>query len=65
MADEHLAAERAEEDQPLHHADETRREVGALQRIARVLEPAEQERDHADGERVVAPERRDTMPAYP
>ena len=59
VADEQLAAERAEEDQPLHHADEPGREVGALQRVAGVLEPAEQERDEHDGERVVARERGD------
>ena len=62
VADEQLAAERAEEDQPLHDADEPRREVGALQRVARVLQAAEQERDEADGERVVARERRDHDP---
>ena len=45
VADEQLAAERREEDQPLDHADEPRREVGALQRVARVLQPADQERD--------------------
>ncbi len=45
VADEQLAAERAEEDDALHDADEPGREVGALQGEARVLQPAEQERD--------------------
>ena len=56
IAHQHLAAERAEQDQALHHADEPRREVGTLQRVAGVLQAAEQERDEADGERVVARE---------
>ena len=56
---EQLAAEHREQDHPLHHADEARREVGALQRVAGVLQPSEQERDEHDGERVVAGERRD------
>ena len=34
---EQLAAEHREQDQPLHHADEAGREVGALQRVAGVL----------------------------
>ena len=62
VADEQLAAERAEEDDPLDHADEPGREVGALERVARVLEPADQERDEADRERVVAGERGDDDP---
>ena len=47
VADEQLAAERREEDDPLHHADEPGREVGALERVARVLEAADEERDAA------------------
>ena len=38
------------------------REVGALQREAGVLEPADEHGDEADGERVVARERRDDDP---
>src|SRR4051812_49881853 len=59
VADQELPAERAEQDQPLHDADEARWEVGSLQCEARVLQPAEQERDEADSERVVARERGD------
>ena len=59
MAHEQLAAERREEDDPLDDADEPGREGGALKGVAGVLEPAEQERDHDDRERVVARERRD------
>ena len=62
VADQQLAAEGAEEDDPLHHADEPRREVGALQREPGVQEPADEHRDEADGERVVAGERRDDDP---
>ena len=62
VADEQLAAERAEEDDPLHHADEPGGEVDALERVARVLEPADQERDEHDRERVVAGERGDDDP---
>ena len=39
VAKQQLAAERAEEDDPLHHAHEPRREVGALKRVARVQSP--------------------------
>ena len=59
VAHEQLAAERAEEDDALHHADEAGREVGALERVARVAEPADQERHEHDRERVVARERGD------
>ena len=59
VADEHLSAECREQDDPLDHADEAGREVRALQRVAGVLEPAHQERDQDDGERVVAGERGD------
>ena len=44
------------------HADEAGGEVDALQRVAGVLQAAEQERDEQDGERVVARERRDHDP---
>jgi len=56
VAREDLAAERREEDDPLDHADEAGREIGALERVAGVLEAAEQERDEDDCERVVAAE---------
>jgi hypothetical protein len=59
VANEQLAPERGEEDQALHDSDETRREVRALQRVPRVLQAAEQDRDEHDRERVVAGERRD------
>ena len=62
IAHEDIASERAEEDEALHDADQARREVGSLQRVAGVLQAAEQHRDHADGERVVAGERRDHDP---
>src|SRR5262249_25113417 len=56
VPDQELTPERAEEDDSLHHADQPRREVGALEVEARVLEPAQKDRDQADGERVVAAE---------
>ena len=55
VAVEELATQRAEQDQPLQHADESRGEIGALQRIARVLEPAEQDRDDHDARGCNAP----------
>src|SRR3954462_10080810 len=56
---EELAAERAEEDQSLHDADETCREVGALQREAGVLQATEEQSHEHDRKRVVARERSD------
>src|SRR4051812_42883918 len=54
IAEENLAPEDAEEEDPLHDTDEPRREIDSLQREARVLEAAEQDGDEHDRHRVVA-----------
>src|SRR5207302_1521677 len=59
IADEQLAAERGEQDDSLHHADEPGWKVRALQRVARVLQRSDEERDDNARKRVVARERGD------
>ena len=57
IANEQLAAERREQDDPLHHADEAGWEVDSLQRVARVLQRPDEKRDDDDRDRVVARKR--------
>ena len=59
VPEQQLPTERAEEDDPLHHPDEPGREVGPLQRVPGVEQSPDEHGDEADGERVVARERRD------